>query len=246
MRAVRTGGRTVGRLVGLNRKDGQGTESRGSDGRSIGRSCATVGRTLGRSVGHISFFSQVSPSSCADFSWSTRVDVVVSGCRDCSEPVDNDVLQRNEKFFVRHRRPAEPEVQRILGHKLLDWEHIFLISDTANLFSNMFVSLTKVLRMSSKCSTSLVRSRSLMLLISAAHAEFVSSMFLCHFSIAFIVLLCHHCFESRLSLHLLYCCQWFVCCCSAQYMVNSMQCGCCSTCRSCRWLSHSILRAPAV
>ena len=46
------------------------------------------------------------------------------------------------------------------------------------LLSNLFVSLMGVLKMVSECSPSLARSHSLMLLVSAAYAEFLPDMFL--------------------------------------------------------------------
>ena len=86
-----------------------------------------------------------------------------SGCRDCLYLVSNDDgLQRNEQFAVRHGRSSESVVQQAFWHQFLD-----RISDLAD-----------VLRMSSNCSTSFALSLSEMLLISVAHAEFLSDMFL--------------------------------------------------------------------
>ena len=42
-----------------------------------------------------------------------------------------DVLQRNNEFTVRHRRPSEPVVQQSLWHQLLDREHLLLVPDLA-------------------------------------------------------------------------------------------------------------------
>ena len=69
---------------------------------------------------------------------------------------------RNEKLFVVRRRSAGPAVQQ---------EHIFLILDHAEPVLEHVCLVDDVLRMSSSCSISLARSRSLMLLISAAYAE---------------------------------------------------------------------------
>ena len=89
----------------------------------------------------------------------------------------------------------------------------FLTASIFNLFSNLFVSLVNVLRMSSNCSTSCALSLSEMLLISAAHADFLSDMFLSPPDRM-------PCFESLLSSCLLHYSQRFVCCRSVQYLVQ--------------------------
>ena len=61
----------------------------------------------------------------------TLVQNPVSGCRDCSNVVVDDVLQRNEKFIVRRRRSTESEDHEALKHQFLDSEHLLLIFDHA-------------------------------------------------------------------------------------------------------------------
>ena len=112
------------------------------------------------------------------FQWSAGAIFLLSGCRGCGYLANDDVFQRNVKLIVLQCRSEEPEVRETLRHQPFDCKHLFLISDFANLFSNLFVSLMNVLRMSTSCSTSLARSRPLMLLTTAACAEFLSDMFL--------------------------------------------------------------------
>ena len=98
----------------------------------------------------------------------------VSGC--CNLVDDDDVVQRNEKLIVRHRRSMESEVQQALKHQFLDCEHLFLITHCAE---SLFVSLMNVLRMSSSCSASL-----------ALRAELLSDMFLWSYLLTIASQLC--------------------------------------------------------
>ena len=43
-----------------------------------------------------------------------------SGCRNCRYLVNDDDLQRNNEFTVRHRRPSEPVVEQAFWHQFLD------------------------------------------------------------------------------------------------------------------------------
>ena len=61
--------------------------------------------------------------------------------RDCRNLVDDDVLECNEKFTVRHRRSSESVVQQALKHQCLDYKHLSSSLIVPNLFSKLFVSL---------------------------------------------------------------------------------------------------------
>ena len=126
----------------------------------------------------VSFFSRafaVILRGQSDFHWSTRAGFLLSGCRGCGDRVDEDVfLQRNEKLFALRCRAAEYAVQRTLKHQVLDCEYRFFISNRAEaLLECVCVSVTKF-----PMDVVEARSRSQLLLISAAHAEFLSDMFI--------------------------------------------------------------------
>ena len=101
----------------------------------------------------VSFFSRcvtVLFRSHSNLHWSTRVVFLVSGGRNCRDLVDDDVLQCNEKFSVRHRRSTESEVHTDFQGINLMTGSIFSSSlILPNLFSNLSVSVTNVLGMSS-------------------------------------------------------------------------------------------------
>ena len=62
--------------------------------------------------------------------------------------------RRRSSVWLLQCRVAEAEVQQTLRDELLDCEHLFLVPDLPNLFSNLFVSLMNVFRMSLNCSLS--------------------------------------------------------------------------------------------
>ena len=74
--------------------------------------------------------------------------------------------------------PRNLKFNKISGTNFLDCDLLSSPLILPNLFSNLFVSFMNVLRMSSNCSTSLALSRSGMLLISAAYADFLPDAFL--------------------------------------------------------------------
>ena len=97
----------------------------------------------------VSFLSHnLSLSSLVAILGAPRVDILLPGCRDCRDLVD-DVLQRKEKLFVLHRGSQESEVPQTLRHQLLDCEHFSSSLILPNQFSNFFVSLTN--GMPSRC-----------------------------------------------------------------------------------------------
>ena len=77
----------------------------------------------------VSFFSHASPSSFAAIPMS--IGALASFFLFLAVGTVADVLQRNEKLIVRHRRSTESEVQKALKHQFLDCEHLFLIPDCA-------------------------------------------------------------------------------------------------------------------
>ena len=105
--------------------------------------------------------------------WGTRVMFLVSGCRNCHYLVDNDVLQRNNEFTVRHRRPSEPVVQQASWHQFLDCKHRFLVSDLAK-------SVLTLVHLVCERPQDVVKllTLSVILLINAAYAGLLSDVFL--------------------------------------------------------------------
>ena len=95
----------------------------------------------------------------------------------CRDLVYFDVLQGDEQFFVWQNGATESIVQlsgiNLFTARVASSSRIF-----RNLPSYLFVSLMKFLRISSNCSKSFARSRSLMVLISAAYPELLSDLFL--------------------------------------------------------------------
>ena len=55
-----------------------------------------------------------------------------SGCQDCCNFVDDDVLQLNKKLIVRRSRSTEFEVPQALRQHFLDCGHLFLVSACAD------------------------------------------------------------------------------------------------------------------
>ena len=110
--------------------------------------------------------------------------------------------------------PRNLQFNRLSGISFLTASILSSSLIVPNMFSNSFVSLMNVLKMSSNYPRYLALSCSEMLLISAASAEFLT-----------VPLVVSHCnrvprFESVLLFCLLHYSQWFVCCCSVQYLVK--------------------------
>ena len=111
----------------------------------------------------------------------------------------------NSSFMAMWCRGVDSSANSRASTLLICKESSLRLGYSQNLPSYLFVSLMKFPRMSSSCSTCFARSRSLMLLISAAHAEPRSDVIVSPDDQV-------PSFKSSLTLCLLNHFQWFVCC----------------------------------
>ena len=116
-------------------------------------------------------FPNPSSNACscfhADLHWCTRVNFHLR-CRMLRDLVCDDVLQRDEQFSTWQCVPTDTIVLQTQASFFSLSRSSPRVEFSQNLPSFLFVSLTTFLMMSSSCSTSFARSRSLMLLIGAA------------------------------------------------------------------------------
>ena len=66
---------------------------------------------------------------CSDLHWCARVNFLHLGCWMCRDLVYDDVLQRDEQFFVWQCGATESIVQLTLKHQLFHSKSLFFVSD---------------------------------------------------------------------------------------------------------------------
>ena len=89
---------------------------------------------------------------------------------------EDDVLQRGDQLIAPHRGASEPAVQELPGINFLTSNVFSLSLILTNGLSYLLASLVNVPNISSKFSTSFARSKSLMLPVNVAYAEFQSDV----------------------------------------------------------------------